>query len=64
MGVLDKLRLDGKVAMVTGAGRGLGRAMAIALAKVGCDIMAAARTRQYAPPISVFGPERGVLPNA
>ncbi len=45
MGVLDKLRLDGKVAVVTGAGRGLGRAMAMALAEAGCDIVAAARTR-------------------
>jgi 2-deoxy-D-gluconate 3-dehydrogenase len=45
MGVLDKLRLDGKIAVVTGAGRGLGRAMALALAEAGCDIVAAARTR-------------------
>jgi len=42
--ILDKLRLDGKVAVVTGAGRGLGRAMALALAEAGADIVAAART--------------------
>ena len=45
MAVLDKLRLDGKIAVVTGAGRGRGRAMALALADAGCDIVAAARTR-------------------
>jgi 2-deoxy-D-gluconate 3-dehydrogenase len=43
-GVLDKLRLDGKVAIVTGAGRGLGRAMALALAGAGANIVATART--------------------
>lgn len=46
MGVLDRLRLDGRVAVVTGAGRGLGRAMALALAEAGADIVAAARTRE------------------
>ena len=45
MGVLDKLRLDGSVAIVTGAGRGLGRAMAVALAEAGADIVATARTQ-------------------
>lgn len=44
MGVLEKLRLDGTVAIVTGAGRGLGRAFALALADAGAHIVAAART--------------------
>jgi 2-deoxy-D-gluconate 3-dehydrogenase len=35
---LDLFRLDGKVALVTGASRGLGAAMAIALADAGADV--------------------------
>jgi 2-deoxy-D-gluconate 3-dehydrogenase len=38
MGTLDLFRLDGKVALVTGAGRGLGQAMAVGLAEAGADI--------------------------
>jgi 2-deoxy-D-gluconate 3-dehydrogenase len=38
MGILDAFRLDGKVALVTGAGRGLGQAMAVGLAEGGADI--------------------------
>jgi 2-deoxy-D-gluconate 3-dehydrogenase len=38
MSILDSFKLDGKVALVTGAGRGLGQAMAIGLAEAGADI--------------------------
>ena len=40
MSVLNLFKLDGKVALVTGAARGLGQAMAIALAEAGADIVA------------------------
>jgi 2-deoxy-D-gluconate 3-dehydrogenase len=36
--ILDKFRLDGKVAIVTGSARGLGQAMASGLAEAGADI--------------------------
>lgn len=38
--ILDKFRLDGKAALVTGASVGLGQAMAIALAEAGADVAA------------------------
>ncbi len=37
-------RLDGKVALVTGGGRGIGRAIALALSGEGCDVAIASRT--------------------
>lgn len=37
--ILDKFKLDGKVAIVTGSSRGLGQGMALALAQAGADIV-------------------------
>ena len=42
--MLESLRLDGRRIIVTGAGRGLGRQMALHLAEAGADVVCAART--------------------
>ncbi len=42
--ILDRFRLDGQVAVVTGAGRGLGAAVAVAFAEVGADVLISSRT--------------------
>lgn len=44
MSVLDLFRIDGQVAIVTGAGRGIGAATAVALAEAGADVVVSART--------------------
>jgi NAD(P)-dependent dehydrogenase (short-subunit alcohol dehydrogenase family) len=46
--VLDQFRLDGKVALVTGGARGLGRAIADALASAGADVALSARQIEHA----------------
>lgn len=45
MTILDRFKLDGQVAVVTGAGKGIGRGIAIALAEAGADVALASRTQ-------------------
>lgn len=42
--VLELFRLDNKVALITGGSKGLGQAMALALAQAGCDLVITSRS--------------------
>lgn len=44
--MLKEFSLEGKVAIVTGAGRGVGKGIALTMAEAGADIVAVARTKE------------------
>jgi 7-alpha-hydroxysteroid dehydrogenase len=57
--ILDRFTVTGQVAIVTGSGRGIGAATAVALAEAGADVVLAARTeeqlRQVAKAVEAVG---------
>ena len=64
--ILDRFRLDGRVAVVTGAGRGIGAGTAIALAEAGADVLISSRTEaqltEVAERITALGRRAVVVP--
>jgi 7-alpha-hydroxysteroid dehydrogenase len=57
--ILDRFRMDGKVAIVTGAGRGIGAASAIGLAEAGADVLISARTEDQLAGVAAAVTEAG-----
>jgi len=62
MGILERFRMDGKVAVITGGGQGLGRVMANALAEAGARVVVASRTAPQVQAVAgelqaTYGPE-------
>jgi 2-deoxy-D-gluconate 3-dehydrogenase len=65
MTVLDTYRIDGKIALITGASHGIGEAMAIAYAEAGADVAISARNetdlRRVAARIEATGRRAAVI---
>ncbi|WP_334142628.1 SDR family oxidoreductase [Rhabdothermincola sp.] len=64
--LLDRFRLEDHAAIITGAGRGIGRACALALAEQGADVVLTARTEsqldEVAAEVSALGRRAVVVP--
>lgn len=59
MGLHDNFRLDGKVAVVTGGGRGIGRGIALGFAESGADVVVIARRQEDVDAVAKEIEERG-----
>ena len=57
--ILDRFRLDGQVAIVTGAGRGIGAGSALARAECGAKVLLAARTQSQLDDVASHGEALG-----
>jgi 7-alpha-hydroxysteroid dehydrogenase len=57
--ILDRFSIEGQVAIVTGAGRGLGAATAAALAEAGADVVISARTADQLEKVAAQIQEKG-----
>jgi NAD(P)-dependent dehydrogenase (short-subunit alcohol dehydrogenase family) len=59
MGILDSFSLAGKTALITGAGRGIGRGLALAFAEAGADIALNSRTEEELVQVAAEIEQRG-----
>jgi len=59
MSILDRFAVPDHVAVVTGAGRGIGAATAVALAEAGADVVVSARTEQQLQKVAARVEEAG-----